>query len=632
MSLDTTFSSLNLHPSILRAIEEAGYTTPTPIQAQAIPEVLAGHDIMASAQTGTGKTAAFTLPALNLLATPHASNSRGPRILVLVPTRELAAQVNESARKYGKYIRARTVSIVGGMPYPLQNKLLSQPLDILVATPGRFIDHMERGRIDLSRLQMLILDEADRMLDMGFMPDVEKICKALPAERQTMLFSATLDGNIGRIARDILRSPKTIQIAQQKEKHANIEQRLHYVDDMTHKNKLLEHLLIAPEMNQAIIFTSTKRHADLLAEDLYAAGHKTAALHGDMTQGARNRTLTKLRHGDVKVLVATDVAARGIDVLGISHVINYDLPKFAEDYVHRIGRTGRAGNTGIAISFASNMDRHILRKIEQFTGNKMEAAVIEGFEPKRAIKMDGDSKRSGGRGDSRGSARNDRNERSHTPGGRGGYQPRGDSPRQSFGDRVMGEKPAAEKSYGPRSGGFNDRNKERTHDGARPASRGFGDRSFADRADSRPARSDAPNRERFANRDSASTHTPRDSAGEVNGNSRSYTKDTDMQFARELSKGFGGKSNGDRSANDRTATAKSYARKPEGSFGDRPNRSSAPRSDAPRVDYAKTNTGEKFGNPRPSPSPRPSPAGDRANTNTGRAGGDSAPRRPRSFA
>ncbi len=256
-TLSLSFEALNLHPAILRAIEEAGYTTPTPIQAQAIPEVIAGRDLLASAQTGTGKTAAFTLPALNLLATPHESRSRGPRILVLVPTRELAAQVNESARKYGKYIRARTVSIVGGMPYPLQNKLLSQPLDILVATPGRFIDHLERGRIDTSRLQMLILDEADRMLDMGFMPDVERICAALPAERQTLLFSATLDGNIGRIARDILQNPKTIEIAQQKEKHANIEQRLHYVDDMTHKNKLLEHLLIAPEVNQTIIFTST---------------------------------------------------------------------------------------------------------------------------------------------------------------------------------------------------------------------------------------------------------------------------------------------------------------------------------------------------------------------------------------
>jgi superfamily II DNA/RNA helicase len=611
-----SFESLNLDPAILRAIAETGYTEPTAIQAQAIPVITAGNDLMASAQTGTGKTAAFMLPALNLLATPHELKSRGPRILVLTPTRELAAQVNEAARKYGKFIRARTVSIVGGMPYPLQNKLLSQPLDILVATPGRLLDHMERGRIDLSRLQMLILDEADRMLDMGFLPDVERICSQLSAERQTLLFSATLDGDIARIAKQILKNPKTIQIATQKEKHANIEQRLHYVDDMTHKNKLLEHLLIAPDMNQAIIFTSTKRHADVLAEDLYAAGHKTAALHGDMTQGARNRTLTKLRHGDVKVLVATDVAARGIDVQGISHVINYDLPKFAEDYVHRIGRTGRANNTGIAISFASNMDRHILRKIEQFTGHRMEPAVVEGFEPKRAFNAS--SGKDAPRGNRGAPSRGGRNERAaHTPGGRGGYQPR-DNNRPSFGDRIMGEKPAGrdgEKTYGARSGGFNDRNKERTHDGARPASR-----SFADRSD-RPA----PNRERFANNEFAGNRQPRESSGEgqreINGNSRSYTKDTDMQFARELSKGFGGKSN-----SDRTSAPKPYARKPEGSFGARPGRSegarSAPRSDAPRGDSPRANTGEKFGNPRP-----------RANNHAGdRNNGSTSPKRPRSFA
>ena len=518
MSKDVTFESLNLHPSILRAIEESGYTTATPIQAQAIPEVMAGHDLMASAQTGTGKTAAFALPALNLLATPHESKSRGPRILVLVPTRELAAQVNEAARKYGKFIRARTVSIVGGMPYPLQNKLLSQPLDILVATPGRLIDHMERGRIDMSRLQMLILDEADRMLDMGFMPDVERICEALPAERQTLLFSATLDGNIGRIAHQILRNPKTIQVAAQTQKHENIEQRLHFVDDMTHKNKLLEHLLIAPEVNQVIVFTSTKRHADLLAEDLYAAGHKTAALHGDMTQGARNRTLTKLRHGDVKVLVATDVAARGIDVAGITHVINYDLPKFAEDYVHRIGRTGRAGNTGIAISFASNMDRHQVRKIEQFTGQRLEPSVIAGFEPKRAAPRNDGPSRSGRPGERSARPSNgrpgDRNGRpSNNSFGDRSARPSGDRER-SFGDRAAygdrpsgdrnsrpsGDRPQRDRSFGDRAAsgypGNNTGFKSRGQDGnanSRPsAGRPEGNRSFAGRdgnANSRPGAS-----------------------------------------------------------------------------------------------------------------------------------------------
>ena len=543
-----SFESLNLDSAILRAIEESGYTTPTAIQAQAIPVVTEGHDLMASAQTGTGKTAAFMLPALNLLATPHESKSRGPRILVLTPTRELAAQVNEAARKYGKFLRARTVSIVGGMPYPLQNKLLSQPLDILVATPGRLLDHMERGRIDLSRLQMLILDEADRMLDMGFLPDVERICSQLSAERQTLLFSATLDGDIARIAKQILKNPKTIQVAGQKEKHANIEQRLHYVDDMTHKNKLLEHLLIAPEVNQVIIFTSTKRHADVLAEDLYAAGHKTAALHGDMTQGARNRTLTKLRQGDVKVLVATDVAARGIDVNGITHVINYDLPKFAEDYVHRIGRTGRAGKTGIAISFASNMDRHILRKIEQFTGNGMTPSVVEGYEPKRAIRMDAP----GGRGDIRRDG--------HKPGGRGGFKPRDD--RGSF-----------------------------SRDNNRGDSRG-------------DSRSERPSFSRDSNSDNRSENRGnRDSAPrEANGNSAGYAGRTENRSERPSSdrpRSFGDRSNagGDRGRSDRPSTSA-----PNRSFGDsvafgkKPfprDGASAPRGDSNRGDSRGDNRGNR---------------------------------------
>lgn len=382
-----SFVALALHPAILHALQEAGYSEPTPIQAQAIPAIMAGRDLMASAQTGTGKTAAFMLPALNLLATPHPSRSCGPRILVLVPTRELAQQVNEAARKYGRFLRVRTVSIVGGMPYPVQNKLLSQPLDILVATPGRLLDHMQRGRIDFSRLQMLVLDEADRMLDMGFMPDVERICTSLPAKRQTLLLSATFDGEIARVARTFLREPKRIEISSQQAKHDNIEQRLHFVDDIQHKNKLLEHLLIAQEVKQAIVFTSTKRHAELLSQELIAAGHRAAALHGDMTQGARNRALTKLRHGDVNVLVATDVAARGIDVTGISHVINYDLPKFAGDYVHRIGRTGRAGRHGIAISFAAHHEHFAMRRIEQFTGHRIEASIIAGLEPQKRLQQ-----------------------------------------------------------------------------------------------------------------------------------------------------------------------------------------------------------------------------------------------------
>ena len=302
---------------------------------------------------------------------------------MLTPTRELALQVSEAAAKYGKHLpRVRVVSILGGMPYPLQNKLLSQPVDILVATPGRLIDHIQRGRIQFSRLEMMVLDEADRMLDMGFIDDVETIASATPATRQTLLFSATLDGAIDKVAARLLKAPQRIQVATQQAKLDNIEQRLHYVDDMSHKNRLLDHLLRDIAMKQAIVFTATKRDADTLADNLSAQGHEAAALHGDMNQRDRTRTLTKLRHGGLRVLVATDVAARGIDVAGITHVINFDLPKFAEDYVHRIGRTGRAGASGIAVSFASVKDGVSLKKIERFTGQRIDSHVVPGLEPR----------------------------------------------------------------------------------------------------------------------------------------------------------------------------------------------------------------------------------------------------------
>ncbi|MBP6365766.1 MAG: DEAD/DEAH box helicase [Nitrosomonas sp.] len=378
-----SFEDLKLNPAIIKAILDAGYTTPTPIQKQAIPELLSGHDIMASAQTGTGKTAAFMLPALHLLASSSQTQGRGPRVLVLTPTRELALQVSEAAKKYGKYLpRTKVISILGGMPYPLQNKLLSQPVDILVATPGRLIDHIQRGRIDFKRLEMLVLDEADRMLDMGFIDDVEMIAAATPTTRQTLLFSATLDGAIDKVAAKLLKSPKRIQVASQKARLDNIEQRLHYVDDMSHKNRLLNHVLRDEALKQAIVFTATKRDADTLADNLYAQGYAAAALHGDMNQRERTRTLTKLRSGGLRVLVATDVAARGIDIADITHVINFDLPKFAEDYVHRIGRTGRAGATGVAVSFASNRDSAHLMKIERYTGQRIASHIIPGLEPR----------------------------------------------------------------------------------------------------------------------------------------------------------------------------------------------------------------------------------------------------------
>lgn len=377
------FEDLNLNPDILKAIAEIGYQTPTPIQQQAIPAVLSGMDLRASAQTGTGKTAAYILPALNRLSTSVKKRFEGPKILILVPTRELAIQVAEETAKYSKYMtRTSTVCIYGGVPYPVQNRQLSRPYEILVATPGRLIDHLERGRVNLSQVEVLILDEADRMLDMGFIEPVEHIAAATPATRQTLLFSATLKGPVVHLSKRLLKNPMEISVAHEHEKHENIEQRLYYVDDLDHKHRMLNHILTDPGINQAIVFTSTKRFADRLVDDLMESGCEVAALHGDMDQRQRTRTIKKLREGEIRFLVATDVAARGIDIQTITHVINFDLPNSAEDYVHRIGRTGRAGSQGIALSFAANNDRHLVVRIEQFTGQKFVPQVIAGMEPK----------------------------------------------------------------------------------------------------------------------------------------------------------------------------------------------------------------------------------------------------------
>ncbi len=381
-----SFAELQLHPSILKALDACGYTEPTPIQAQAIPMAMAGHDLIATAQTGTGKTAAFVLPALQRLTAPSAARGRGPRMLILTPTRELATQITDSIRSYGKFMRVRSCAILGGMPYREQLRLLSQPVDIVIATPGRLIDHLENRRIDLARLEMLILDEADRMLDMGFTEDVDKIAAAAPANRQTLMFTATMDDTMARLAQRLLNNPERVTIAGPKTTLDNIEQRLHVADDLRHKSRLLQHFISDVNLTRAIIFSATKRDADALAQELYEQGHRVAALHGDMNQRARNRTIQEMRRGKLRLLVATDVAARGLDVTGISHVINFDLPKFAEDYVHRIGRTGRAGASGIAISFVSLNEQNYLDRIERFIGQPLPQHVIPGLEPTRGLR------------------------------------------------------------------------------------------------------------------------------------------------------------------------------------------------------------------------------------------------------
>ena len=386
-----SFDTLGLAPALLKAVADAGYGEPTDVQSRAIPAALEGRDLLVSSSTGSGKTAAFVLPALQgvLAARQQAGEAAprrrtaGPRVVVLAPTRELAIQVSKACMTYGRHITGlRVATVVGGVPYGAQLKALRGPLDVLIATPGRLLDHLGSGAAVLSQVQMLVLDEADRMLDMGFIDDIHAIAEALPAERQTLMFSATFAGHVGGLAARLTRDPQRIEVASHTDTHANIEQRLHWADSVSHKNSLLEHILTQRELDQAVVFTSTQRDADWLAERLADMGHAVAALHGGMPQGRRNRVLQGLRRRELRVLVATDVAARGIDVPTITHVINYGLPMKAEDYVHRIGRTGRAGRDGLAITLAERRDTGMIRRIERFTTQRIEAAVIPGLEPK----------------------------------------------------------------------------------------------------------------------------------------------------------------------------------------------------------------------------------------------------------
>ncbi|MFG6413638.1 DEAD/DEAH box helicase [Roseateles sp. DC23W] len=386
-----SFETLGLSPTVLQAVKDSGYENATDVQAQAIPAAIANKDLMVSSRTGSGKTAAFILPALEKILAARGDNTKrrekgviyGPKILVLAPTRELAMQVSKAAQTYGRFIPGlKVATVLGGMPYPLQIRQLTGPLDILIATPGRLIDHINSGKCVLSNVEMLVLDEADRMLDMGFIDDINMIAGNTPPERQTVMFSATFAGHVGRLAQQLLKDPQRIEVASHTDTHENIEQRLHWADNPHHKDQLLESILAAPELDQAVVFTSTQRDADWLAERLCEIGHACAPLHGAMPQGKRNRVLMGLRRGELKVLVATDVAARGIDVPTISHVINYGLPMKAEDYVHRIGRTGRAGRQGLAITLGLRDDVSMIRRIQQFTTQTIPVQQIAGLEPK----------------------------------------------------------------------------------------------------------------------------------------------------------------------------------------------------------------------------------------------------------
>jgi superfamily II DNA/RNA helicase len=374
-----TFQDVGLDATLLRALDACGFTAPTEIQSKALPPALDGRDLLASAQTGTGKTAAFALPIIQRLLKKPVKRGHGPRALILTPTRELATQVTDVFTSLGKYAHIQQGTIVGGVSFGPQNRLLRSPLEVLVATPGRLIDHMDRGNIDFSRLEVLVLDEADRMLDMGFLKAVTQIIKATPSDRQTMLFSATLEGKILEVAKKYLRNPERVQLAAAKQRHESIDQWMHPVQDQSKKRAMLDHLLADPTMNQVVVFAGTKWRAKKLSTSLSKEGHSSAPLQGNMTQSARQRTMDQMRDGKVRILVATDVAARGLDVPGITHVINFDLPMTPEDYIHRIGRTGRNGASGIAISLVAPDERSKLGEIERLIGQSVEPRTVDGL-------------------------------------------------------------------------------------------------------------------------------------------------------------------------------------------------------------------------------------------------------------
>jgi len=391
-----SFNTLGLSKPLLRAISEEGYSQPTPIQKQAIPVVLEGKDILAGAQTGTGKTAGFTLPLLQLLSENSAAKGkRKVRALVLTPTRELAAQVGESVKTYGKYLPFKSTIIFGGVGINPQKATLKQGVDIIIATPGRLLDLANQRAVDLSSVEYLILDEADRMLDMGFIHDIKKILALLPKKRQNMLFSATFSNEIKRLADGLLNNPEMIEVARRNTASEQVEQSVYPVDK-GRKRELLSHLITMGNWQQVLVFTRTKHGANRLCKQLESDGIRGAAIHGNKSQGARTKALADFKKGSVRVLVATDIAARGLDIDHLPHVVNYELPNVPEDYIHRIGRTGRAGNEGEALSLVCIDEKMLLRNIEKLIKKEIPKVHLDTFVPDPSIKAEPIQQRSGG--------------------------------------------------------------------------------------------------------------------------------------------------------------------------------------------------------------------------------------------
>jgi superfamily II DNA/RNA helicase len=390
-----TFDDLGLSPDTLRAVHESGYNTPTPIQAAAIPKVLEGRDVLGIAQTGTGKTASFTLPMIDILAAGRA-RARMPRTLILEPTRELAAQVAESFDKYGKYQKLTKALLIGGVSFGDQDALLARGVDVLIATPGRLLDHFERGKLLLTGVQVMVVDEADRMLDMGFIPDIERIFKLTPFTRQTLFFSATMPPEITRLTQAFLHNPVRVEVAKPASTADTITQRIVPLpgNDPRTRRAALRAVMQSASVRNGIIFCNRKTDVDVVAQSLKRHGFNAAPIHGDLDQSLRTKTLDRFRTGDLQFLIASDVAARGLDIPDVSHVFNYEPPRHAEDYVHRIGRTGRAGKQGASFTLVGPGDKKSLEAIEKLTGKPIEKAQIEGV-PDTAL---GDPRDSGGRG------------------------------------------------------------------------------------------------------------------------------------------------------------------------------------------------------------------------------------------
>ena len=481
---DVTFADLGLAEPLLRALEAAKYTVPTPIQARTIPALLQGRDVLGIAQTGTGKTAAFALPVLqHLSGFRERPQPKSPRALVLAPTRELAVQIARSFDTYGRGLGLRLCTVVGGLGYGRQIETLARGVDILVATPGRLLDLVERGNVKLAHVTFLVLDEADRMFDMGFVKDVRRIISSVSKQRQTLMFSATMPGDIAKLAQEILKNPEKVEIAPQGRTIDKIDQRVYFVNAST-KRQLLSHLLNDEALERVIVFTRTKRGANRVAEALEARGVRSEAIHGNKSQNARQKALDNFSRGRARVLVATDLASRGIDVTGVTHVINYELPADAESYVHRIGRTARAGASGIALSFCDGSERGQLKSIERLTNQRIAIVPTPANEdlpvmPPQAREEHRDERDERPR-EHRGPGRGGNGHGPGRPGSRGGQRP--------FGDRSRGDRAPAPAEHQWSRGDYRDQPQGDRPVGERPQ----GDRPHADHAHADRPQGDRP--------------------------------------------------------------------------------------------------------------------------------------------